>query len=352
MGVFARFATDTASGHPVAQVELLNGTVETDRFAFFLAFDATTGGTTGVVAQPSEVSCGGAVGGRIWQSGISTGRQLLLRDEDGTNGTLEEGWIDVPWGQSPEVGERIAQKSSQFSSAWHPSEAGVYGQHPGEVVSFRAWGGGAREDIWKPGADPDGLPVGDVRPLPATGALIEVGTLVTSGAWAWSSKTGLVPILRKFGDTTQGSGAVGSDGKDLVWIQGAEKPANIEAPYTKIDVMAAPFSFSVAQVAAGARRLKSAREATLTRPFVVGCGHAARNTFSHTPPKFTGVEVVRLSDGASWLLIDDVDGGKGRWGQPLFLTCDELFVGVSTPEPYYGLARVRLDTLGPPTPSD
>lgn len=62
--------------------------------------------------------------------------------------------------------------------------------------------------------------------------------------------------------------------------------------------------------------------------------------------------MVRLSDGAAWLLQDDQEGTGGTWLRPLFLTCSELFVRLGKPFPNTGIARVRIDTLGPPTPAD
>jgi hypothetical protein len=65
--------------------------------------------------------------------------------------------------------------------------------------------------------------------------------------------------------------------------------------------------------------------------------------------------VIRLSDGYAWHLRDgpDVVWGGGRTA--IALTCDELVALVwekisPTGEGRFNVARVRLDSLGPPTP--
>ncbi len=148
----------------------------------------------------------------------------------------------------------------------------------------------------------------------------------------------------------RGFGAIGTDGKDLVWIEAKGRKSGGPTPFDSYDIMTAPYTTDPSKVVA--RRLRSERgEGYTLFNHVVGCGHAAR----WTP---AGIRILRLSDGWSWLLPlvtpDTPPEERGwAWADPLALTCTELFLpvaingGSSRP-----LVRLRLDSLGPGVPPD
>jgi hypothetical protein len=57
------------------------------------------------------------------------------------------------------------------------------------------------------------------------------------------------------------------------------------------------------------------------------------------------VRIIRIATGESWKLP-----AIAGWSEPLVITCEEIFMRA-----YFGfgtVARVRLDSLGPPIPPD
>jgi hypothetical protein len=138
----------------------------------------------------------------------------------------------------------------------------------------------------------------------------------------------------------------GGDGRDLVWLYGAGR-TDPAGSFPTIAIMTSPFTTDPRQLAP--RRLRSEKGQYFgTAPFVVGCGYAARQL-----PE--GIRVVRLADGASWLLPGD-STQTWQWASPFALTCTELFAKASVltegGPPAVTYARLRLDSLGPATPAD
>ncbi len=273
-----RAALDSSTGHSLVQLAVEGQTPKDDSNTFYLALDVDTDRPLSVMSQPSMLDCGRKtlLDGQFLLGGVAGGRQIVYRPERGEWANAEEGWVGVTFapGEAPTVGARIPVQTKLFSTTWLASQAGVFEWHVGKML-FAPWGG-ATVPVLKSSDDADGQPPVGLMPLPNGHALLEVGGNVTRGVWAWSEASGAVPILRKFGDTTQGDGGVGSDGKDIVWVRGTGKPPGVEAPYTKLDVMTAPYSLDPAAVQATARRLKAGNDDYFPKRYVVGCGYAAR----------------------------------------------------------------------------
>ncbi len=155
----------------------------------------------------------------------------------------------------------------------------------------------------------------------------------------WTRATGVQPIIG-------GGGLIayhfGTDGADMVWTEKDSSGAFI-----------ATAKFISAPDTVVGKRIASAESTHSSHPFVVGCGFAAR---VGSVGDVSGVRVVRLSDGASWLVPNRVP--DLLWTDPLGVTCDEVFLSASVtgvaipgvPATSPRLARVRLDSLGPPLP--
>ncbi|MGH7328711.1 MAG: hypothetical protein ACREJX_10210, partial [Polyangiaceae bacterium] len=92
-----------------------------------------------------------------------------------------------------------------------------------------------------------------------------------------------------------------------------------------------------------ARRLRSEQTPPGDRPFVVGCGYAARQ---ESDALGDGVRIVRISDGRSWRLGTQPES----LDTPLAINCAEIFINVSQLDS--NLVRIRLDSLGPGDPPD
>jgi hypothetical protein len=77
--------------------------------------------------------------------------------------------------------------------------------------------------------------------------------------------------------------------------------------------------------------------------------HWWSDTFVDQWSDVRSMSVVRLSDGASWLIADQWPIFKPA--SPVGLTCEEVFI-LGEYGGRYNIARFRLDSLGPPIPPD
>ncbi len=164
----------------------------------------------------------------------------------------------------------------------------------------------------------------------------------------YTDAAGTKDFLTFGADPTRGVADLGTDGQSLVWIEGSERPST-SAPFPKVLIATSPFTTDPAQIQRRVLRTDLTGYPFGTSPFVVGCGYAARSMTMARDGGFQNVTiVVRLSDGYAWFLPDGalLDWG---WRTPLALTCDELVILVSV-KSRFTVARVRLDSLGPPTP--
>jgi hypothetical protein len=143
------------------------------------------------------------------------------------------------------------------------------------------------------------------------------------------------------GDISKGAADVGTDGKDIVWLEGAgATPSSPLGLYPVVSFMTSPYAEDPAKLTP--RRLRSEIASGVgVSPAIVGCGYAARDIYS-------GLRIVRLSDGRSWFLPHQP---QWTWMRPLGITCDELFTKFSR-NAHPSVARIRLDSLGPGEPAD
>ncbi len=172
------------------------------------------------------------------------------------------------------------------------------------------------------------------------------GNLNIMGIMAYRPEKGAFPFIVYPGDTSHGAYALGTDGVNLVWIDGSGKAPG--APiYPVQSIMTSPFTSDPSALVP--KRLRSYPSAYGTiETFAVGCGYAAHWLGEG------GIVVVRLSDGVSWILQANCPAvAPGLWC-PSFVyavTCEEIFVRTDVGYTK-NIARIRLDALGPEIPPD
>jgi len=167
----------------------------------------------------------------------------------------------------------------------------------------------------------------------------------------WTEHDG-TRVLVGFDDNSKAAGNPGSDGIDLVWVQGEGRKPD-EKVFPERWIMTSKFSTDPAKIKP--RRLVRWPPTIIGTPSgvlppPVGCGYAVYRYFggSGSPPE-TGLLIVRLADGVSWKLISNSTSPPDAWSMPIAVTCDEVF------SRYKGgylesIRRVRLDSLGPGIP--
>jgi len=176
------------------------------------------------------------------------------------------------------------------------------------------------------------------------------GTLTVMKHKVWTRDAGSRDFLGFGADTTQGAADLGTDGKDMVWLEGSER-ANPSSPFfPKIAIKAAPYTTDPSTIIPRTLRNDMGPYGFGGTPFVVGCGYAAR---PGSPAMLTdggvplgiGIQVVRLSDGYQALLPNSTDWS---FETPLLATCDELFViGSKRTKFDFNILRIPLASLGP-----
>jgi hypothetical protein len=180
--------------------------------------------------------------------------------------------------------------------------------------------------------DPQGLPASN---LVALGDVVFFDTQggVSNGINLWRPSQGFVPFRRWLGDPTRGAASFGTDGVDMVWVEGEGKaPGAVEYPVANF--VRAPFTLDPAAVAPTIVRPWAGPFSH--KPTVVGCGRAARDG---------GVTYVIDLDDGSWKFVPlDVD--TFLIGTPMGLTCDEVFV-LGSPEGKTNIFRFKLATMKP-----
>ena len=166
--------------------------------------------------------------------------------------------------------------------------------------------------------------------------------------WRWTEQDGSKELVGFGADTSKGAGFPGSDGTDLVWIQGEDLGPN-DTVFPSRSIMTSPFSTDPAKIQP--RRLRAWEPDYVGTPVVapvVGCGLAGFSyVFGSNDPSPEGVLVVRLADGVSWLLRRPSQLG---WTVPIAITCDEVFSMSRGANGLDTIRRVRLDSLGPGDP--
>lgn len=177
----------------------------------------------------------------------------------------------------------------------------------------------------------------------------EVSSSSTLGIRAYDPERGPHDLIRDLEDPTHGAGTPGTDGIDLVWMEGrGRQPGDVTYPVR--DVMTSPFTTDPA--ALEPRRLRSDPSTSFglsETGYRVACGHAAKT--GETPQD---VRIVRLSDGHAWQILHT----ELTWQSSAIvgLTCDEVFLVVQfweDGEPMGStIQRIRLDALGEGIPPD
>ncbi|MEO8798484.1 MAG: hypothetical protein ABI551_11420 [Polyangiaceae bacterium] len=153
-------------------------------------------------------------------------------------------------------------------------------------------------------------------------------------------------LISNAGDPTPSSAGLGTDGKDMGWVEGSG--ALDGGIYPTVALYTAPYTESATTLAASKRRVRSASGAALGgTQTIVSCGYAVHTNGG-------GLSLVRLSDGVSWQLPADSIATQWNWQTPVALTCSELFaaVNIPLPKPHLGLVRVELASLGSGIPAD
>jgi len=192
--------------------------------------------------------------------------------------------------------------------------------------------------------DPDGLPMnGQVLFVGNTG-LFQVGNYSEDAIMSFDG-TATHDLIRFPHDKTRGAENIGTDGLDMVWTLGENRPVN-QPVYPTRSIYTSPYTTESTKLAP--RRLRSDPSAEFgleEAQFAVGCGFAGR-VISATD----NVEIVRLSDGVGWILQGTKDW---KWIEVLGFTCDEAIVeAIPTVPGTFALARVKLDSLGTALPPD
>jgi hypothetical protein len=216
---------------------------------------------------------------------------------------------------------------------------------PGNVMILHDWlDGSKQQQIWSTAMD-NGL---QEVPIAFVGASFfwEATTLPISKLKIWDADAGARDFIAYGTDTTQGAGNLWTDGHDMVWLYGSNR-TNPNDVYPTVAYMTSPFTTDAA--ALQPRRLRSeVGNGFGTGQMQVGCGYAAWESYQ-------GIRLVRLSDGVSWMLPTK-QGSTWLWADPLAITCTEVFARAAfngdAGWQYSGIARVRIDSLGPGIPAD
>jgi hypothetical protein len=162
-----------------------------------------------------------------------------------------------------------------------------------------------------------------------------------SAVMAYDDLRGTHSLVSFGDDKTRGAMNVGTDGKDLVWTYGEGKQP-LEHAYPTLSLMAAPYTTDPA--ALKPRRVRADQAVGGGESFIVGCGYAGH----HGNPRRNDF-IVRLADGAGWVLEGSEDGSV-IWGDILGFTCSEVFVMLK--DPVMSIVRIDLASLGPGLPPD
>lgn len=150
----------------------------------------------------------------------------------------------------------------------------------------------------------------------------------------WDPDGGAIDFINYGFDPNHAAGSLGTDGKDMVWIEGHGNPSDAGF-WTTCDFWTSPYVTDPSQLQP--RRLRSAPCVLGVDRVPVGCGFAA----AWSP---TGEWILRLSDGWGWFLPNTTGW---TWQSALAVSCTEVFVGVYISGPITTMARIPIASLGP-----
>lgn len=164
----------------------------------------------------------------------------------------------------------------------------------------------------------------------------------------WTPEGGDQHFIGDGADFSRGTADLNTDGVDWVWGEGESRTTGA---FPTVRVVTAPFTRDPSKLQRRVLRNDMGSAGFASGRFAVGHGYAGHGSGDSTA--FVGSMIVRLSDGAAWLL-------PGRNGAPvifqdvLAFTADEAFTLVRD-EHGTNVYRVRLDSLGafalPPAPN-
>jgi hypothetical protein len=255
--------------------------------------------------------------------------RILEYSSDNGGGIMAGDWASGPF--APRIAIHVDAES------WHRPSAGSFAivDLTRDTFDRYAWADGAGLPSLVSSPQDKGLPQG-IAVSAGGAAFWSSGNSAYYNVKVYTPAAGVRDLLSAGMVTTRGYGDLGTDGKDLVWIEVAGRTTDT-GPFDSYTIMTAPFTTEPAAVVP--RRLRTEQGPELdVENFQVGCGYAARSIGEH-------IRVVRLSDGQSWLLSDALTD-PGGWSELLAVTCTELFATVLS-SGVTRLARVRLDSLGP-----
>ncbi len=315
------------------------------------ACGSSDGGPGGALAdrEPDSSGSGGDMNGpcgmidQDLREGKSVRAILPPSSADANEGVLA-GSVGAPASvlKSQSIAEQLFttwRVSSQWLLRWHTS------------LHVRPWDDTTETLVYDPGTDPENMPAHNVSAL-GDAVFFEVGVAGYNGVMSWIPSAGIRPLLRWFGDTTQAAGNFSTDGKDMVWTYGKNKPAGSSQEYPIRDIMTAPFTTDPDVLKATAKRLRSDPGQLSPYPYAVGCGYAARNFYSSSGLS-ADLVIVRLSDGVSWVFQPPSNPpGVYQFMSFLGFTCEEAFAKFQFADEAVSIVRIKLDSLGPGIPPD
>lgn len=233
--------------------------------------------------------------------------------------------------------------------------AGVPGllEVSGGLMSLYSWNDGALiKDIWSSSQD-NGL-AQNYQFFHGPALFWASDTYAINKQKVYAPPAEVKDLLSYGDDFTKGVADLGTDGTNLVWIEGFNRPGP-SGVFPDITAYVAPYTTDPTLIVKRALRSDLSGYPFGTSPFIVGCGYAARSTFMKRDGGLeNGTLIIRLADGYAWHLPDG-PVLEWAWRRPLAITCDEIFVKVAdqpsaSATPHTNITRVRIDSLGPPTP--
>ena len=161
------------------------------------------------------------------------------------------------------------------------------------------------------------------------------------------SSGGVRDFLAFGDDLTSGAADFGTDGRDMVWAEASGRTGAGE-PWSSIDIFTAAYTKMPELIGPTIRKRRLRSETSFGgAPFIVGCEHAAHTVGT------SGVRLVRLADGQSWLLFSPSSEPGTSWQitSPLAVTCDEVLVRLRRGDEHQ-VARIPFSSLGPGEAAD
>jgi hypothetical protein len=336
---FLRFWFDKSSGKAYLQLSRIH--VNDDRNIRYKTVEEIDGAVRNVFLQlnPANKGC------EALTHDLSDGRFAFGMMGDSWAGELlgtREGVIAGEIGTSKPVVLK-QDMPPESTSHWYVSSSWLL---EGRIKTLaHSWDLAETFTVYDPAQDPEGMPAhNDLGRGEAH--FFQVDVAGYSGVMVWTQEGGPRPLIRWFGDYTQGAGNFNTDGGDMVWTHGEGKEPSSKQEYPVRSIMTAPFTTDAASVQATQRRLRSDPGQLSTDVYGIGCGYAGRVIAAKD------LLVVRLSDGVSWTITGSLERDGVKFMQLLGFTCEELFAAAQYADDAVTVVRIPLASLGPGDPPD